>query len=252
MSCFVMNINHLAYLGHIIADLVLNAPMDFNLYGFSVPDSLCKVLAPNLPRKESVYEDLYRLNARSYENRYERMSENEKHDLRLVPTTDHDFQADVLAGAREKVTNAWHFNFLKLVECWLYQSCEGDAKKAPLYKAMEDLKAQLLTVITHNDPHYAGSWGDISLNVFRDNGKTSIGRYVVVSDSYNDGPAAVVCRDEATAMQEMQDDAANVERELTEEGHTTVQRIEDETSIEVYVPDTSINYTWMVLPANER
>lgn len=250
MSCFVMNENHLAYMGHIIANLVLDAPMSFNLYGFSVPDSLCKVLAYNLPRKESVYEALYRLNARSYENRYEHMSKNEKHDLRLAPAIDHDFHSDVLAGARKKFVNAWHFNFLKLVECWLYQSCEGDAKKDPLYKAMEDLRAELLKTIAHNDPRYKGGWGDISLNVFKDI-EPPAERYVVVSDSYNDGPAASVCCDEATAMQEMQNDATNVERELAEEGHTTVRRIEDKNSIEVYVPDTSINYTWMVLPANE-
>jgi len=41
------------------------------------------------------------------------------------------------------VTRPIIFETLAALSCWLYQSCEGDAAKSPLYKAMQHLQGAL-------------------------------------------------------------------------------------------------------------
>jgi len=50
----------------------------------------------------------------------------------------------------------------KTLECFLYQSCEGNCDKSPLYAALENLKNRIACVIVENISTYkAEKWGNI-------------------------------------------------------------------------------------------
>lgn len=46
------------------------------------------------------------------------------------------------------------YQCLKSVQCWLYQSCEGDADTKPLYKTMRIIEKILLNAIVNNLEEY--------------------------------------------------------------------------------------------------
>ena len=49
---------------------------------------------------------------------------------------------------------------LKLVQCWLYQSCEGDSEKKPLFKLMQKIENILLNAIVSDLEEYkTAKWG---------------------------------------------------------------------------------------------
>jgi len=72
-------------------------------------------------------EELYKLNVYSlkqrYPNNWERM---------VIP----------FKWVENKKIN--HFQFLKSVGCWIYQSCEGDAEEKPLFKIMKNIEVVLM------------------------------------------------------------------------------------------------------------
>jgi len=48
---------------------------------------------------------------------------------------------------------------LKSVQCWLYQSCEGDAETKPLYKVMQKIETALLyTLISELKEYQEAEW----------------------------------------------------------------------------------------------
>lgn len=52
------------------------------------------------------------------------------------------------------------FQALKSLRCWLYQSCEGDCDRRPLFVRMEDISKEMSYYIVSRLPQYdAAHWG---------------------------------------------------------------------------------------------
>jgi len=81
-------------------------------------------------------EELYKLNCYSLNQRY-------GDDLKSFPEFEHK--------EPEKIDI---FQCLKSVQCWLYQSCEGDADTKPLYKMMRRIEKVLLNAIVNSLEEY--------------------------------------------------------------------------------------------------
>ena len=60
----------------------------------------------------------------------------------------------------KSVMKSNQYQQLKSLECFLYQSCEGTAQDLDLYKYLESLKAQFMSLIISKLPEYEqASWG---------------------------------------------------------------------------------------------
>ena len=63
-------------------------------------------------------------------------------------------------GLIKSVMKSNQYQQLKSLECFLYQSCEGNAQHTDLYKYLESLKAQFMSLIISELPEYEqASWG---------------------------------------------------------------------------------------------
>ena len=60
----------------------------------------------------------------------------------------------------KSVMQSNQYQQLKSLKCFLYQSCEGDAKKTDLYKYLDSLKNQFMGNIIDKLPEYEQArWG---------------------------------------------------------------------------------------------
>ena len=63
-------------------------------------------------------------------------------------------------GLIKSVMKSNQYQQLKSLECFLYQSCEGEAEKTDLFKYLESLKNQFMSNIIDKLPEYKqASWG---------------------------------------------------------------------------------------------
>ena len=88
---------------------------------------------------ERLAQDMFDLNCLSVNERY---GEGQAAEFR---TLDFEYRFK-LPGSRVVM--------LKAIECWQYQSCEGEAINHPLYKLMEGVKLEMALTIVHDLPEY--------------------------------------------------------------------------------------------------
>ena len=159
MSCFVMEPRALACMAEVIGRL-LN--VGYNSFGFEAPRSLYDALkdcndATGFYNERYIYARLYTLNARAYAKRYREPEDTTPPDV--------DFSGlDIWErpepnGHYGHAVKPWHYRFLKLVDCYNYQTDSGD-EKDPLKKAMDELAQILCLFIVRNAAEYdAAPWG---------------------------------------------------------------------------------------------
>ena len=155
MSCFVMNERNLAGIARFIYRL-MNVN-DNVWYGFSsdfkqtfsviVFNDMCRdekhseeYLRNNY--EEHIYTMLYLYNLKSYSTRYKEVYEED-----FVPT----FSPKGMNG----------FQFLKSLNCWLYQSMDDDGVyESEFYKALKEISTVYMKYMFNHLPEYQNAeWG---------------------------------------------------------------------------------------------
>lgn len=147
----MMSNETLSMLADFIARYYRNEGRDFSFY---FPEELEKELGPTAFSGEMVFHKLAALNVESLKRRYPEFYHEMIEDVEYIPGCDvfrHDVY-DIENGV--KFMMEWHYQILKSFDCYLYQSCEGNCYKLPLYKAIEALRDKWGTYIAQNQPTY--------------------------------------------------------------------------------------------------
>jgi hypothetical protein len=121
--------------------------------GFYFPEELREELKETRFSAEGIFNELAKLNIASLTQRYYDY-EDMLGDVKYIPNCDiwqRPFY-DVEQGVNMIVP--WHYQFLKSLRCYLYQSCEGDCYETGLYKALDQLSLELAYFIATNQPEY--------------------------------------------------------------------------------------------------
>ena len=151
MSAFMMSNKTLSMLASFIARYYANEGRDFSFY---FPEELEEQLGPLASEPEIVFFRLAELNIESLRRRYPDFYQEMVGDVEYIPGCDifeHDVY-DIENGV--KFMKHWHYQVLKSFNCYLYQSCEGNCYKLPLYKAIQSLADKWGGYIAENQPEY--------------------------------------------------------------------------------------------------
>lgn len=156
MSAFIMGKESLATLAKTIESAALGG---FNNYGFTVPDRLKSIATDKNDGALHFYELLYELNATAVNQRYGEHGDLTAPDMPEVKSII-DYHREYRNG--HEVVKVWHYRFLKLLNCYLYQCTEGDVPTLPLYQDLAELQRILQSfIINHTDIYYDLQWGEI-------------------------------------------------------------------------------------------
>lgn len=149
MSAFMMSNETLSMLANLIARYYVSS----DSMGFHFPEELREALGDCRFSGEKIFNELAKLNIGSLTQRYydcgDMIGEVEyiPHcDMWEHPVYDAEYG---ITGIRQ-----WHYQFLKSLRCYLYQSCEGDCYTSKLYKALDQLSLELAYFIATNQPEY--------------------------------------------------------------------------------------------------
>ena len=163
MSAFMLEGERIAQLADYISAL---HNMGFDYFGYSMPETLHHELLDcrdnyGFMMTAKVYDRLSDLNMRAVCGRYDR----EPFIIGDIPTYEEIYHPrkrgtdDRVEGWYEEI-QPWHYELLKLTQCFLYQ-CEEDATiKDPLYLALRELENLQMSHIISNVPEYKlAQWG---------------------------------------------------------------------------------------------
>lgn len=151
MSAFMMSNETLSMLSEFISRYYRKTGDDFNFY---FPEELGVELGPLSFNPEMVFHRLAGLNIESLRRRYPDSYMEMANDIEFVPGCDiwrHEVY-DIENGV--KFMAEWHYQILKSLDCYLYQSCEGGCYELPLYKALQSLRDKWGGYIAENHPMY--------------------------------------------------------------------------------------------------
>lgn len=150
MSAFMMSNETLSMLSDFIARYYVTQGRAFNL---RFPDELGEQLGVMAYDPEMVFHRLAELNVKSLRNRY---SDYEDMLGDIEYESGHDIWENSVRNwdGGNHYMKPWHYQILKSLDCYLYQSCEGDCYKLPLYKAIQSLRDKWGGYIAENQPEY--------------------------------------------------------------------------------------------------
>lgn len=151
MSAFMMSNETLSMLSDFIARYYANDGRDFSFY---FPEELEEQLGPGAHNPIVVFSKIAELNVESLRRRYPEYYREMIEDVEYIPGCDifeHDVY-DIENGV--KFMKPWHYQVLKSFNCYLYQSCEGNCYKLPLYKVIQSLTDKWGGYIAENQPMY--------------------------------------------------------------------------------------------------
>ena len=149
MSAFMMSNETLSALANLIARYYV----DEDSMKFYFPKELKGVLKDARFDGKKIFNKLVKLNIASLSCRYSDY-EDMLGEIRYKPNYDiwerpiMDVEYGVISIA------PWHYQFLKSLRCYLYQSCEGNCYNTKLYKALDQLSLELAYFIATNQPEY--------------------------------------------------------------------------------------------------
>jgi hypothetical protein len=136
-----------------LANLIARYYVDSDSMGFYFPDELREELKGARLSGELIFNKLADLNISSLTQRYNYYRdmiddvEYDPHcDMWKRPVWDNEYGIIRI--------EQWHYQFLKSLRCYLYQSCEGDCYESKLYKALDQLSLELAYFIATNQPEY--------------------------------------------------------------------------------------------------
>ena len=164
MSCFVMTPDALRAMGEAIST-IHNRGVEY--CGFDCPHSLRDALAPCRGRYgevsgKNVYESLFALNVRAVNGRYREEADVSAPDVPIFPELMHPGQFVRIGNYWAVSIQPWHYQLLKLLECWLYETDEDSTINHPLRKGVADLVHCIQGFIVHNAAGYIKApWGSI-------------------------------------------------------------------------------------------
>lgn len=141
MSAFMMSNETLSKL----ANLITRYYVSNDSMGFYFPDELGEELRGIETDGEKVFNELARLNIASLSQRYFDYMDMVG-NVKYLPRCD--------MWRYSHGVQPWHYQFLKSLRCYLYQSCEGDCYDTGLYKALDKLSMELAYFIATNSPEY--------------------------------------------------------------------------------------------------
>ena len=151
MSAFMMSNDTLSMLSDFIARYYRTRG---ELFEFYFPEELGDLLGPLAADPQMVFHRLAQLNVESLRRRYPNDYEDMLGDIEY--SSGHDIWENPVYDWENgiKFMKAWHYQILKSLDCYLYQSCEGNCYKLPLYKAIEHLRDKWGNYIATNQPDY--------------------------------------------------------------------------------------------------
>ena len=155
MSCFIFNPRTLARIANYICAHINNGYNCTHL-PLEVSDEFRQLVSSNgIAREEKVYQELYKLNYKAYNTRYEGRHEPEDNDLDKFAEYDNP-----PVGMYSGGINANHYQMLKSMECYLYQCAESEElENSIVYKEIQRFKNAIICKIVHSLPEYdAADW----------------------------------------------------------------------------------------------
>lgn len=107
---------------------------------------------------EMMFHKLAELNVESLRQRY-RDYEDMVGDIEYLP--DCDIWKPYVWGQTHRifVIEAWHYQILKSLDCYLYQSCEGNCEESKFYKFVHDIRDKWVDfIVTHQVGYSLAKW----------------------------------------------------------------------------------------------
>ena len=115
-------------------------------FGFYFPEELEKELGPMSKDSAMVFHKLAEWNVKSLRCRYP--------DFYQEMTGDIEYMSGCDLWQPGKSIQQWHYQILKSLDCYLYQSCGGHCYSLPMYEAIQSLRDKLGGYIAENHPMY--------------------------------------------------------------------------------------------------
>lgn len=149
MSAFMMSSETLSMMANLMERYYVNS----DSIGCYFPEELTKELMDTGYSAEEIFKKLVNLNIHSLAQRYP------DDYMEMVGFPVFKPECDIWKFSGGGVA-PWHYQFLKSLRCYLYQSCEGDCYKTELYKALDNLSLYLAYFIASKQPEYdLAVWG---------------------------------------------------------------------------------------------
>lgn len=161
MSCYIMNHDAIRTMGYTLADC-LNRSLYGNEYSIAIAavqysdlgkafmDGFCFMDGRFQP--EGISITLHRLNAQAYAERY-RGSELEVFSTPKPNRKCSFWRPPEYVDGYERPKD-WHYTLLALIDCWLYQTAEGDVYKSDTRLAIERFAQALARLVAQHSPAY--------------------------------------------------------------------------------------------------
>ena len=148
MSAFMISDNTLSMITNILCRLQVAG---YDSFGFESPESLNEVFSNcrdyyGFWTGEKVFSELANMNAAALKARYK-----DPDDMIGNPKYKKDID---IWEARENGPKQWHYQFLKSLQCYLYQCTEGSIPETALYKALKELENIITYYIVTHTPEY--------------------------------------------------------------------------------------------------
>ena len=145
MSAFMMSNETLSMLAELIYRYHVSNGEDLEAW---FPSELFIELGDKARYRELIFKALADLNVKSLKERYG----NDVDDM--IGEVDFISGCDIWKPSTYGVIKPWHYQVLKSLDCYLYQSCEGKCYEDPLYKALEKLRDKWGCYIAQHQPGY--------------------------------------------------------------------------------------------------
>ena len=145
MSAFMMSNETLSMLADLIYRYHASKGEDLEVW---FPAELLIELGDKVYFRELIFKALADLNVKSLKERYG----NDVDDM--IGEVDFIRGCDIWEPSVYGVIKPWHYQVLKSLDCYLYQSCEGKCYEDPLYKALEKLRDKWGCHIAQHRPGY--------------------------------------------------------------------------------------------------
>lgn len=157
MSCYIMNHDNIREIGYTLAEILSRS-----LYDNEVTIASSAAQCNNLGKAfmdcylngrfagEKISEILHRINASAYAERYK------ENDLELfsAPESRRKYSIWELPerDGIDEIPQDWHYALTALIDCWLYQTDEGNAAIADKRLAVQEFARQLTRqIVQHSD-----------------------------------------------------------------------------------------------------
>ena len=146
MSAFMMSNETLSMLAELIYRYSISRGDSFEMW---FPAELFVELGDKVYYRELIFKELAELNIKSLKERYGDNADDMFDEVDFVHGCD-IWESTPYGG----VVRPWYYQVLKSLDCYLYQSCEGQCYELPLYKAIEKWRDKWGCYIAQHLPAY--------------------------------------------------------------------------------------------------